>query len=121
MGGLFSTLDACQGACTNGPTTPGDFIEEEMKRQKRIKNKERKRKMDIMGTAMHFAIDDIRHLVGIQSDHEEHAEDDGEYTSMSRTVRKQRGVKRSDSDKSNFSRVGDDSNFPGSSRGEKLL
>ena len=71
-----------------------------------------------MGTAMHFALDDIRHMVGIHSDTEEHAEDDGEYTSMSRYLGKQRGIKRSDSDKSNFSRLNDTHN---AQRGEKLL
>jgi hypothetical protein len=39
--------------------------------------------MDIMGTAMHFAIDDIRQLVGYHnSDTEEQADEDGEYNFM---------------------------------------
>ena len=42
--------------------------------------------MNIMGTAMHFAIDDIRHIVGMHSDNEEHAEEDGEYNSMTKYV-----------------------------------
>ena len=78
--------------------------------------------MDIMGTAMHFAIDDIRHIVGMHSDTEEHAEDDGEYHSMSKYVGTRRGLKRSDSDKSTMSRPGEgNSGLHNSTRGEKLL
>ena len=75
-----------------------------------------------MGTAMHFAMDDIRHIVGMHSDTEEHAEDDGEYNTMSKYINKKRGLKRSDSDKSTLSRNAEGSQvFHSTTRGEKLL
>ena len=74
--------------------------------------------MDIMGTAMHFAIDDIRHMVGMHSDTEEHMEEDGEYTSMQRYLGKHKGLKRSDSDKSNLSKITEPRD---PNKGEKLL
>lgn len=61
-----------------------------------------------MGTAMHFAIDDIKHMVGMHSDTEEHAEDEDEYNNMKTYVGSKRGLKRSDSDKSVLSKIGGD-------------
>jgi hypothetical protein len=85
-----------------------------------MRNKERRKRMNIMGTAMHFAIEDVRHMMGMHSDNEEHAEGDGVYRAMTRDVEKRRTLERTNSDKSNFSRVGGEGNGT-STRGEKLL
>jgi hypothetical protein len=57
--------------------------------------------MDIMGTAMHSAIDDIKNIIGLRdhhSDHEENAENDDDYQNMSMLKKKYLGMKRRDSD-----------------------
>lgn len=67
MGGVLTIFDSC-GA---GANSPADFIEMEMEKESRVKIHNRRRKMDVMGTAMDMAMQDIKVLVGMYSDNEE--------------------------------------------------
>jgi methyl coenzyme M reductase subunit D len=46
----------------------------ELEKESRVKMHDRRRKMDVMGTAMDMAVKDIKILVGMYSDNEEQAE-----------------------------------------------
>lgn len=50
MGAVFSVLDSCGGQSLN---TPSEYIEYEMQRESRIINRDKRKRMDIMGNAMH--------------------------------------------------------------------
>lgn len=81
MGVVLSTFESC--AATNG-TSPADFMElEYQKREGRYKNNMRKKKrMDIMAVAYDYAINDIKTIMGFQSDNEEMTEQDDEYIKL---------------------------------------
>jgi hypothetical protein len=58
MGGIVSMFDGCGG----GPdaNSPAAFMDQEMERDTRNKTHARRKKMDVMGTAMDMAMSDIR-------------------------------------------------------------
>jgi hypothetical protein len=70
--------------------------------------------MDIMGCAMHAAVDDIKLLIGMrghQSDNEDDGEDDEDYQNMSMLKKKYLNMRRRDSDQSinsNYMKRGED-------------
>lgn len=75
-----------------------------------------------MGTAMHFALEDIRHAVGMHSDGEERAEEDGEYDFMSKYLSKANRLKKSDSDQSFLNKTGSGQHTEkDNTRGEQML
>ena len=51
--------------------TPASYMDYELERESRVKMHSRRRKMDVMGTAMDMAVSDIKILVGMYSDNEE--------------------------------------------------
>jgi hypothetical protein len=55
----------------------------EIEREARVKMHARRKKMDVMGTAMDMAKNDIKLLIGMYSDNEEQAEADEDYLNMS--------------------------------------
>jgi hypothetical protein len=61
MGAVFTALESCGGRTI---ASPSDYIEQELQRESRIK--QRRQKMDIMGSAMHQASDDIKYLLGMK-------------------------------------------------------
>ena len=98
MGAVFTMLDSCGSTNMN---TPSDYIEYELLRDHRITSTQKKKRIDIMGTAMHYAVDDFKQLIGMRdhnSDNEEQANDDEDYQNMSMLKRKY--IKRKDSDQS---------------------
>ena len=61
--------------------TPSDYIEYELARDNRIATLQKKKRIDIMGTAMNYAVSDFKYLVGMKdhnSDEEENANQDNE-------------------------------------------
>ena len=78
MGGMTSIFDACAG----GGETPASYMDIELERESRIKMHTRRRKMDVIGTAMDMAMADIKVLVGMYSDNEEQTENDIDYMDM---------------------------------------
>ena len=72
MGGVFSILDSC-GPGANSPAHYMDFEFQHETRQ----TTQRKKRMDVMGTAMQEAMYDIKCMIGMNmSDNEEKLEDD---------------------------------------------
>ncbi|CDW84028.1 UNKNOWN [Stylonychia lemnae] len=98
MGGIASVLDSCGGSQIN---TPSDFVEYENLRESRKLMVTKKKHMDIMGTALSYAVEDIKHIIGMKdhhSDNEEQANEDEHFLDMSKL--KQKYIKRRDSDQS---------------------
>lgn len=98
MGAVFTVLDTCGTTSLN---TPSDYIDYELARESRIIPQSKKKRMDIMGTAMYAAVDDLKHLIGMRehhSDNEEKVEDDEDYVNMSILKRKYLTRRRRDSD-----------------------
>lgn len=78
MGGMTSLFDACAG----GAESPAAYMDIELERESRNKMHNRRRKMNVIGTAMDMALTDIKVLVGMYSDNEEQAENDVDYMDM---------------------------------------
>lgn len=75
---MTSIFDVCAG----GGESPATYMDYELERESRIKMHSRRRKMDVIGTAMDMAITDIKVLVGMYSDNEEATENDIDYMDM---------------------------------------
>jgi hypothetical protein len=71
MGGIASVLDSCGASQIN---TPSDYIEYETHRETRKHMTSKKKKMDIMGTAMTYAVDDLKYIIGIRDHHSDNEE-----------------------------------------------
>ena len=97
MGAVVSLFDSC-GVQGN---SPADYMDYEIEKESRVKMHTRRRKMDVMGTAMDMAVKDIRLLVGMYSDNEEQAEDDVDYMNMSQLKQRYLNRKRHGSDETN--------------------
>ncbi len=117
MGGVVSLFDSC-GPAGNSPAAYMDY---ELEKESRVKIHTRRRKMDVMGTAMEMAVDDIRLLVGMYSDNEEQAEADVDYMDMSQLKQRYMNRKRHGSDESNMrDDASDISSFHGSAFNHNL-
>lgn len=71
MGGLVSVLDSCSGSQMN---TPSDFVEYENLRESRKLMVTKKKHMDIMGTALGYAVEDIKNIIGMKDHHSDNEE-----------------------------------------------
>lgn len=101
MGAVISVLDSCGSAAPM--STPSDYIEYELARQQRIETMQKKKRLDIMGTAMQYAVADFKALVGYKeynSDDEDTADRDGDEKFQDMSMLKRKYLKRKDSDQS---------------------
>lgn len=103
-------------SCGPQNNSPAAFMDQELEREARVKMHARRKKMDVMGTAMDMAVKDIRQLVGMYSDNEEQAETDVDYMNMSVLKQRYLNRKRHGSDETNNGRDdrSDTSSFLGS-------
>jgi hypothetical protein len=62
MGAVFSVLDSCGPSSLN---TPSSYIEYELERESRFVAVNKRKRMDVMGTAMSAAMSDIKGIMGI--------------------------------------------------------
>ncbi len=53
MGAVVSMFDSCGG---NAADTPAGYMDYELEKESRVKMHTRRRKMDVMGTAMDMAV-----------------------------------------------------------------
>ena len=101
MGTVISVIDSCGTLCNNVSMTPADYMDEMVTVETRIKIRQKKERMDVMGSAIDQALDDMRHFMGYNmSDNEEKAENDSDYKDMNTLKLKYLNRKRRDSDTS---------------------